>query len=170
MTETFQRYLSFHVFATCTKTLGAISISPGPAPVNTFTVSVSQSVTCPAPSAALPVYDGCSFFSAPSYCHTLYISPSNVPTSIPHSLHISSNQYTTPSTHQFQPVYHTVNTSVPTSIPHGLHISSNQYTTHPTHQFQPVYHTAYTSVRCISWVLWQNAAACCHNTQLVKRN
>ena len=52
--------------------------------------------------------------------------------------HISYNQYTTPSTHQFQSVYYTVYTSVPTSTPHRLHISFNQYTTLSTHQFQPV--------------------------------
>jgi len=74
--------------------------------------------------------------------HTGY---TQVPTSVPHRLHISSNQYTTPSTHQFQPVYHTVYTSVPTSLTHRLHISSNQYTTPYTHHFQPVYHTIYTS-------------------------
>jgi hypothetical protein len=76
----------------------------------------------------------------------MILARESVPTSIPHRLHLSSNQYTTPSTHHFQPVYHTVYTSVPTSIPHRLHISSNQYTTPSTHQFQPVYHTVYTSV------------------------
>jgi len=64
--------------------------------------------------------------------------------------HISSNRYTTPPKHQFQPVDHTVYTSVPTSRPHRLHISSNQYTTPSTHQSQPVHHTIYTSpTRCI---------------------
>jgi hypothetical protein len=67
----------------------------------------------------------------------------SVPTSIPHHPHICSNQYTT---HQFQPVYHTIHTSVTTSIPHHPHITSNQYTTPSTHQFQPVYHTIHTSV------------------------
>jgi hypothetical protein len=74
--------------------------------------------------------------------HTTYTS---VPTSTPHHVHISSNQYTTPCTRQFQPVYHTMYTSVPTSIPHHVHVSSNQYIAPCTHQFQPVYHTMHTS-------------------------
>lgn len=38
---TFQKYLSFYLFATCIKTSGAIHISPGLNPISTLIVSVS---------------------------------------------------------------------------------------------------------------------------------
>jgi len=44
---------------------------------------------------------------------------------------ISSNQYTTPSTHQFQLLHHTINISVPTSTPQHQHFT---HTLDKTHQ------------------------------------